>query len=63
MYTAALAAYTAKARIIATGMTPGRLGGAGEDKFLRQGIFSGAIQELSFVPAEELAVIAGGNSA
>jgi thioredoxin reductase len=63
MYTAALAAYTARARIMATGMTPGRFGVAGEDKCLRQGIFSGAIQKLPFVQAEDLAVIAGGNSA
>lgn len=61
--TAELAAYTARALIIATGMTRRRLGVAGEDKFLRRGIFYGNIQELSFVEGEDVAVIGGGNSA
>jgi thioredoxin reductase len=41
----------------------GRLGVPGEKKFLRKGIFYGAIQELSFVEGEDAAVIGGGNSA
>jgi alkyl hydroperoxide reductase subunit F len=45
--TADLATYTAKALIIATGMTRRRLGVPGEKKFLRKGIFTH--QELSFV--------------
>lgn len=61
--TADLTAYTAKALIIATGMTRRRLGIPGEAKFLRKGIFYGAIQELSFVEGEDAAVIGGGNSA
>ncbi|MCK9376963.1 MAG: FAD-dependent oxidoreductase [Syntrophobacterales bacterium] len=61
--TAELAIYTAKALIIATGMTRRRLGVPGEEKFLRKGIFYGAIQELSFVEGEDTAVIGGGNSA
>lgn len=58
-----LAEYTAKALIIATGMTRRRLMVPGEEKFLRKGIFYGAIQELSFVEGEDVAVIGGGNSA
>jgi alkyl hydroperoxide reductase subunit F len=61
--TAELTAYIAKALIIATGMTRRRLGVPGEEKFLRKGIFYGAIQELSFVEGEDAAVIGGGNSA
>lgn len=61
--TAELATYTTKALIIATGMTRRRLGVPGEEKFLRKGIFYGAIQELSVVEGEEAAVIGGGNSA
>ena len=61
--TSELTAYTAKALIIATGMTRRRLGVPGEKKFLRKGIFYGAIQELSFVEGEDAAVIGGGNSA
>ena len=60
--TADLAAYTAKA-LITTSMTRRRLGVPDEEKFMRQGIFYGAIQELSFVEAEDAAVIGGGNSA
>jgi alkyl hydroperoxide reductase subunit F len=61
--TADLATYTAKTLIIATGMTRRRLGVPGEEKFLRKGIFYGAIQELSFVEGEDAAVIGAGNSA
>ncbi|MHB9071926.1 MAG: FAD-dependent oxidoreductase [Desulfobaccales bacterium] len=61
--TSELAAYTAKALIIATGMTRRRLGVPGEERFLRKGIFYGAIQELSFADGEDAAVIGGGNSA
>ena len=61
--TSELTTYTAKALIIATGMTRRRLGVPGEEKFLRKGIFYGAIQELSFVEGEDAAVIGGGNSA
>lgn len=61
--TADLTIYTAKALIIATGMTRRRLGVPGEEKFLRKGIFYGAIQELSVAAGEDAAVIGGGNSA
>lgn len=61
--TSELTTYTAKALIIATGMSRRRLGVPGEEKFLRKGIFYGAIQELSFVEGEDAAVIGGGNSA
>jgi alkyl hydroperoxide reductase subunit F len=61
--TSEMAAYTAKALIIATGMTRRRLGVPGEERFLRKGIFYGAIQGLSFVEGEDAVVIGGGNSA
>ncbi len=61
--TAELATFTAKAVIIATGMTRRRLGVPGEEKFLRKGIFYGTVQELSVVEGEDAAIIGGGNSA
>lgn len=61
--TAELANYTAKALILASGMTRRRLGVPGEEKFQRKGIFYGGIQELSFVEGEGATVIGGGNTA
>lgn len=61
--TAELNVFTARALIMATGMTRRRLGVPGEERFLRKGIFYGAIQELSFVEGEEVAVVGGGNTA
>ncbi len=61
--TSELKRYTARALIVATGMTRRRLGVAGEEKFQRKGIFYGNIQDLGFVQGEEVAVIGGGNSA
>lgn len=61
--TSELNVFTAKALVMATGMTRRRLGAPGEERFLRKGIFYGAIQELSFVEGEDAAVIGGGNSA
>ena len=61
--TSELAAYTAQALIIATGMTRRRLAVPGEEEFVRKGIFYGNVQELSFVEGEDAAVIGGGNSA
>ncbi|MFA4902294.1 MAG: NAD(P)/FAD-dependent oxidoreductase [Desulfobaccales bacterium] len=58
-----LAIYTAKALIIATGMTRRGLGVPGEEKFLRRGISYGNLQDLSFVEGEDASIIGGGNSA
>lgn len=61
--TSELAVYTARALIVATGMTRRKLNVPGEARFLRRGIFYGNIQELSLVEGEGAAVIGGGNSA
>ncbi len=61
--TSELKTFSAKALLIATGMTRRKLKVPGEEAFLRKGIFYGAIQELSFVENEPAAVIGGGNSA
>ncbi len=61
--TSELKKFTAKALIIATGMTRRKLKVPGEEEFLRKGIFYGNIQELSWVEGESAAVIGGGNSA
>lgn len=55
--------YRAKALIITTGMTRRRLSVPGEEEFQRRGVFYGNIQDLSFVHAEDVVVIGGGNSA
>jgi|Deesub1362A_J573_1020465.scaffolds.fasta_scaffold01106_17 alkyl hydroperoxide reductase subunit F len=61
--TSELSRYSAKALIIATGMTRRRLNVEGEERFQRKGVFYGNIQDLSFVQGEDVAVIGGGNSA
>jgi alkyl hydroperoxide reductase subunit F len=61
--TSELSKYSAKAIIVATGMTRRRLNVAGEDDFQRKGIFYGNIQDLSFIQGEDVAVVGGGNSA
>jgi len=61
--TSELKTFSAKALLIATGMTRRKLKVPGEEEFLRKGIFYGTIQELSFVENEPAAVIGGGNSA
>ncbi|MHB8066679.1 MAG: FAD-dependent oxidoreductase [Desulfobaccales bacterium] len=61
--TSELTVFTAKAFIMATGMTRRRLGVPGEERFQRKGIFYGAIQELSYVEGEDAVVIGGGNTA
>lgn len=61
--TSELKTYSAKALIIATGMTRRRLGVPGEEEFQRKGVFYGNIQDFSFVQGEDVAVIGGGNSA
>jgi alkyl hydroperoxide reductase subunit F len=61
--TAELKTYSAKALIIATGMTRRKLKVSGEEEFQRKGIFYGNIQDISFVHGEDVAVIGGGNSA
>jgi len=58
-----LRTYTAKALIIATGMTRRRLKIPGEEEFQRRGVFYGNIQDLSFVQGANAVVIGGGNSA
>lgn len=58
-----LRTFSAKALLVATGMTRRKLKVPGEGEFLRKGIFYGTIQELSFVENEPAAVIGGGNSA
>lgn len=61
--TSELKTFSAKALLIATGMTRRKLKVPGEEEFLRKGIFYGTLQELSFVENEPAAVIGGGNSA
>ncbi len=61
--TSELRAYSAKALIIATGMTRRRLKIPGEEEFQRRGVFYGNIQDLSFVHSEDAVVVGGGNSA
>jgi alkyl hydroperoxide reductase subunit F len=58
-----LTAYTAKAVIVATGMTRRALGVPGEEEFQRRGVFYGHVQDVSFVQGEDAAVIGGGNTA
>ncbi|MCK9377619.1 MAG: FAD-dependent oxidoreductase [Syntrophobacterales bacterium] len=58
-----LTKYFAPALLIATGMTRRKLGVPGEERFQRQGIFYGNIQDLSFAQGKDVAVIGGGNSA
>ncbi len=61
--TSELRTYTAKALIVATGMTRRKLGIPGEEEFQRRGVFYGNIQDLSFVQGEDAVVVGGGNSA
>ncbi len=61
--TSDLKKHFAKALIIATGMTRRRLNAEREEEFQRKGIFYGNIQDYSFVLAEDVAVVGGGNSA
>lgn len=55
--------YSARAMIVATGMTRRRLGVPGEDEFQRRGVFYGNVQDVSFVEGEDVVVVGGGNSA
>ncbi|HEC15265.1 MAG TPA: YHS domain-containing protein [Sedimenticola sp.] len=55
--------YSARALIVATGMTRRRLNVPGEDEFQRKGLFYGNIQDFAFVHGKEVAVVGGGNSA
>lgn len=61
--TSELNKYFARALLIATGMTRRRLNVEREEEFQRKGIFYGNIQDFSFVQAEDVAVVGGGNSA
>ena len=61
--TSELKQFSARALLLATGMTRRKLKVPGEEEFLRKGIFYGNIQELSLVEGENAAVIGGGNSA
>lgn len=56
--TSEAASYTARALILATGMTRKRLGVPGEEKFLRKGIFYSSLPDFSFVEGKDAAVIA-----
>jgi len=47
--TSGLIHYTAKALIVATGMTRRRLGVPGEEEFQRKGVFYGNLQDPTFV--------------
>ncbi len=58
-----LSSYTAKAVILATGMTRCKLNVLGEEQFQRKGVFYGNVQDLSFVQGEDVVVVGGGNSA
>lgn len=61
--TSELRKYSARALLLATGMTRRKLNVPGEDSFQRKGIFYGNIQDISFAHDEDVAVIGGGNSA
>jgi alkyl hydroperoxide reductase subunit F len=61
--TSELRKYSAKALIVATGMTRRRLNVPGEEEFQRRGVFYGNIQDIGFVQGEDAVVIGGGNSA
>ncbi len=61
--TSELRKYTAKALIVATGMTRRKLKIPGEEEFQRRGVFYGNIQDLAFVQGEDAVVVGGGNSA
>lgn len=58
-----LSRYTAKAVILATGMSRRKLKVPGEEAFQRKGVFYGNVQDVSFVQGEDVAVVGGGNSA
>lgn len=55
--------YTAKAVILATGMSRRKLDVPGEEEFQRKGVFYGNIQDASFVQGKDAVVVGGGNSA
>jgi len=61
--TSDLITYSARAVIVATGMTRRTLGVPGEEEFQRRGVFYGHVQDVSFVQGEDVAVIGGGNTA
>ncbi len=61
--TSDMASYSARAVIVATGMTRRRLGVPGEEEFQRKGVFYGNLQDLSFVQGKHAVVVGGGNSA
>ena len=61
--TSELKKLSAKALIVATGMTRRRLNVPGEEEFQRKGIFYGHVQDLGFVQGRDAVVIGGGNSA
>ena len=58
-----LSRYTARAVILATGMSRRKLGVPGEEEFQRKGVFYGNVQDVSFVQGEDVIVVGGGNSA
>ncbi|HAK58825.1 MAG TPA: thioredoxin-disulfide reductase [Nitrospiraceae bacterium] len=60
--TAELKKFFTKSVIIAAGMARRKLNVEGEETFQRMGVFSGNIQDLSFVQGEDVAVVGGGNS-
>ncbi len=61
--TSELEKFSAKAVIVATGMTRRRLNVPGEEEFQRKGVFYGHLQDLGFVQGRDAVVIGGGNSA
>ena len=61
--TSELKKFFTKSVIIAAGMARRKLNVEGEEAFQRKGVFSGNIQDLSFVQGEDVAVVGGGNSA
>jgi len=61
--TSELEKFSAKALIVATGMTRRRLNVPGEEEFQRKGVFYGHLQDLGFVQGKDAVVIGGGNSA
>ena len=61
--TSDLDSYSARALVVATGMTRRKLRVPGEEEFQRKGVFYGNIQDLSFVQGKDVVVIGGGNSA
>lgn len=55
--------FTAKALIIATGMTRNRLNVPGEEEFQRKGVAYRVVHDASLFAGKDVAVVGGGNSA